>query len=54
MLTRYPVDGIELQLNFWPDDFHPKEVKAVRKIIGVAAPQKRVKRINRFHAALRN
>ncbi len=31
VLTRYPVDGIELQLNFWPYYFHPNEVKVGRK-----------------------
>ncbi len=33
VLTRYPADGIELQLNFWPYYFHPHEVKAGRRIM---------------------
>ncbi|MCH2201206.1 MAG: hypothetical protein MK102_04495 [Fuerstiella sp.] len=33
VLTQYPVDGIELQLNFWPYYFHPDEVTAGRNIM---------------------
>ena len=29
----YPVDGFELQLNFWPYYFHPNEVETGRKIM---------------------
>ena len=28
VLTNYPVDGFELQLNFWPYYFHPGEIEA--------------------------
>ena len=33
VLTNYPVDGFELQLNFWPYYFHPKEIDAGRGIM---------------------
>ena len=33
VLTRYDVDGFELQLNFWPYYFHPDEVDAGRAIM---------------------
>lgn len=28
VLARYPVDGVELQLNYWPYYFHPDEIDA--------------------------
>ena len=33
VLTRYPVDGFELHLNFWPYYFHPGEIEAGTKIM---------------------
>ena len=33
VLTSYPVDGFELQMNFWPYYFHPAEVGAGRAIM---------------------
>ena len=33
VLIRYPVDGIELQLNFWPYYFHPDEIQNGRRIM---------------------
>ena len=32
-VTRYPIDGFELQLNFWPYYFHPDEIEAGRAIM---------------------
>ena len=32
-MTSYPVDGFELQLNFWPYYFHPDEVEEGREIM---------------------
>ena len=32
-VTRYPVDGFELQLNFWPYYFHPDEIEPGRAIM---------------------
>ena len=33
VLCNYPVDGIELQLNFWPFDFQPNEILDGTKIM---------------------
>ena len=33
VLTKYPVDGFELHLNFWPYYFHPNEIEAGRAIM---------------------
>ena len=33
VLARYPVDGIELHMNFWPYYFHPADVEAGREIM---------------------
>lgn len=33
VLTKYPVDGIELHMNFWPYYFHPREIEAGREIM---------------------
>ena len=33
VLTKYPVDGIELHMNFWPYYFHPNEIDAGREIM---------------------
>ena len=33
VVTGYPVDGFELQLNFWPYYFHPDEIESGRAIM---------------------
>jgi len=46
VLTKYPVDGIELQMNFWPYYFHPQEIEAGRQIMNqwIAKVHKAVKK----------